>query len=376
MRIIAFAMLLLAAGPASAFESTGNAVADAFLRSAEQAGFADARAGSVSRDGGTTVVADVAAGRPGEGRTLTVAVVRMDGALVNADNQIVADTIIYEDVKITDEAGRPASSIGSLTLSDARLGGDGEDGVTGLVGDFRTIVVNDVTARSDAGQEVRLARFDAELADQNGVSGADITVEDLVFDLSLFEEPTANSLRDLGYDGLAVDLTAAGEWEAASGRAVLSGSSLSVDGMGTLSLEAGASGLTSQTYDTLRTGNLDFASLLNALGSVSLSGVTLRFTDAGLTDRLLDRFGEQAGLSREAISTRILAALSQPLGLVGDPAFSEKVVGAARSFLADPSTLTVRAMPNEAISALQVVGAAMLNPRLLPSLLALEVTYQ
>ncbi len=45
-----------------------------------------------------------------------------------------------------------------------------------------------------------------------------------------------------------------------------------------------------------------------------------------------------------------------------------------RTFLAEPGELTIEAAPAQAISALQVISAAMLSPGAIPDLLSLKVS--
>lgn len=377
--IVLFAFLIVAGSPAAAFEPTGNAVADTFLGAVERSGFAGARADTVGREEKATVLSAVAAGGNGADKAITIARVRITEPLVNADNDLAATTIRYEDVAILNGKGEPTSTIGALTLSNARLPGSGGDAATsdvsGLVGSFDLLELEGLTARSDAGEEISVRSVRADLSGRTeGVAAGAIALEGLTFDLALLEEPTASQIRALGYETLDVSFRGAGEWEAATGRAMLDGARLDIAGMGAVEVDAGANGLTAETYAALQSGGLDFTRLLNVLGTVSLTGLSVSLEDAGLTDRLLAQIAGDA--DRKAVVAQLMEALAVPLASLGDPAFSQEVRTAVGGFLEAPGRLTVAAKPAADVTALQVIGAAMLNPQLIPSLLSLKVSHQ
>lgn len=378
MRVIALFALFIASAPAMAFEPTGSAVADTFLAAVERAGFGAARIEGVERDGEATVLTNLAAGGADSGKAIAIARTAIDKPIVNAANDLLAAAIRYEDVEIRDKDGNPTSSIDMLVLADVRLAGaDEADGdVANLLGGFDTIRIEGLSARSEAGEEITLRALEADLAtsEAEGVAAGSISLEGLLIDVTLLDEPTASEIKALGYETLDVAFRATGEWEAATGRAVLSGARLGVAGMGAVELDAGANGLTAATYETLKAGGVDFARLLEVLGTVSFTGMTVTLEDGGLTGLLLDRLA--SGSDRAKVVAQLVEALAVPLASLGDPAFAQEAIAAVKTFLDDPGRLTIAATPATDVTALQVIGAAMLNPKLLPSLLSLKVSGQ
>lgn len=376
--------LALYAPPASAFESTGNVVADAFLRAVESAGFAAPAAAKVERIADSTVLTTVAAGADGQ-TTLAIDSVILDSALIDADNTIIARAITYNDVVISAGTTEGGSQMARVALSGVRLPTSGtganagaQESTSALLGNFLALTIDDLSARSAAGETLTLSSL--ALARATGGSdtalGGTIAVEDLVFDLDLFEEPAASELRALGYTALSVDLSGDALWEPATGEAVLSTAALSVADMGTLEFRADATGLTPEFFAGLTTRNADFASIAQTLGAVTLRSVEVSFADDGLTGRLLERTSRNRQIGEGIVINQLTDGLSRLLATLGDPTFSTEVVGTVRGFLETPGRVTVRAEPSQAVSALQLISAAMLNPRQIPALLAISIERQ
>lgn len=379
MRALALiALFAFTAGPAAAYEPTGNAIADTLLRAVEQAGYADASVASAQRDGESLVLTELSGGGASSGKAVRIGRATITEPVVNADNELLASAVAYEDVVISDGSGDPTATIGAVRLTDVRLPGITPDTpqTSDFLGDFESIAVDALTARSPEGEEISFDAMRAALATRDdGTEAGEIALTGLVFALDLFEEPTASEIRALGYESLVVSLEGAGSWQRDSGRAVLDSARLGVEGMGAVELQGGANGLTPQTLTALQTGGLDFARLLDVLGTVTLTGLTVSLEDDGLTDRLIGTLTNGGG-DRGAVVGQLVEALAVPLAQLGDTPFTQAALGAVRDFLQEPGRLTLSAQPSADVSALQVIGAAMLNPQLLPEILALTITHQ
>jgi len=375
MRFIALIALLMVSSPALAFEPTGSVIADTFLAAVERAGFAPAAVEGVAREGEATVLTGLTAGAPGSDKAIAIARTTIAQPIVNADNDLVATSIGYADVVLRDKDGKPTAEIDTVALTGVRLAGRsaGTD-VSSLLGSFETLAITGLSARSELGEEVTLRALEADLTQNEapGVAGGAIRIEGLLIDVALLDAPTAAQVRALGYDTLDIAFAAAGEWQAASGRAALRDARLAIAGMGAVEIDAGADGLTAATYETLTAGGVDFARLLEVLGSVSFSGLTVTLEDGGLTGRLLDQLA--GGNGRGPVIAQLVEALAAPLASLGDATFATEALAAVKGFLEDPGRLTVSATPAQSVTALQVIGAAMLNPKLIPTLLSLKIS--
>lgn len=378
MRLPALAFLLaaLAASPAAAFELTGSAVADALLRTLERSGYRAVTAGEVTREGTDTVLRDVEAETADAGRSLAIGRVVVANGLVNAENALVADSVVYEDVAA--EAGdRGASTARRIAIDGVTFPGEGGGtGLAALLGSFDTLSVTGVEAEATGGETVRVEAISAAVEERDPASavGGRLAVTGLAFDVSLWEEPLAGRLRALGYETLSLDLVAAGRWEAATGAATVREARLAGDGIGALTLTAEAAGLTPAAFAAIRASLEDIPALIERLQTISVSSLTLSYTDAGLAERLLERTVREGGASRAALAEAFSSAAAELAGIIGDAAFTNDVREAVARFLADPGTLTVAARPGQPVTAAQVLAASVVRPEVLPVLLGLSVS--
>lgn len=368
--------VVLAAPPAGAFERTGSVVADALLRTLEASGYRDATVGSVTREGGDTILADVAALTAEDGRSLGIGRVVIANGFVNAENALVADSVVYEDTTV-DAGGQEVSTVDRIVIDGVRFPGEGGGvGLAALLGSFDTLSVAGVEARTEGGDAVSVEAISAAVEERDLAEavGGRVAVTGFAFDVSLWEEPLASRLAGLGYDRLSLDLVAAGRWEAATGSAEVRELTISGEDLGALTLTADAAGLTPETFAALEASLDDIAGLLERLQTVSFASLTLAYEDAGLAERLLAEAAQEAGVARAALADQLATAAGGALSALGNPAFAERVTEAARAFLAAPGTIVLAARPQQPVSAAQVVAAAVVRPALLPELLGLSVT--
>ncbi|MEM0909047.1 MAG: hypothetical protein AAGJ94_16905 [Pseudomonadota bacterium] len=378
MRTLSTLTLILALhSAAAAFEPTGNAVADTFLRAVEAAGFADARAASVTREAGTTRLLGVAAGGEG-GRQVAIKEVAIDAGLVNAANELKADALRYEDVALGSPAAPPFATIGEIHLARVTLSGEKSGaGLPSLLGMFGTLSLQALSAQSATGDDLALGRLALDLGDRvgdrQGGTGS-IAVEGFQFAPELLGNDASASLKALGYDTVQLSFEARGSWEAVAGDTTLETAQLAIAGMGRLTLSLDATGLTQSAYQALRTTGADVPSILEALGNVGLSRLTVTINDDGLTERIIATIARENGTTLEGVKSSARAAVAGLLAPLGDTPFAAKAQAAAEAFLASPGRMTLSAAPQETVTALQLVSAAMLNPQTLPTLLAIDVS--
>jgi hypothetical protein len=386
-RAVLLALLAAPAFPAgaAAFEPTGNVVADAFLATLERGGYGEVAARAVSRADGAVVLDGVSAtattpAAPDTGaQTLAIASVRIAGGAVNGDNALVADEIRYEDVRVTEADGTTASSIATVAITAATFpteAANGAAGVATLLGSFETVALEGIDAAAPDGSTVTVGAIRATVEERDLAIAAagSFGIDDLVFDISAWDEPAESQMRALGYETLTMDLDGRGRWEAASGRTVVEDVTVAVDDLGTLTLGAAFDGLTETTLADLGANAADFGQLLTLLQTVTLSNLTVSYSDAGLTGRLVTDAAQRAGVPEEALVQGLVATIPDALAILNAPEFTASVTDAARTFLADPGTLRIAIAPGAPVAVAEVIGAALMNPGSIPGLLNLEIT--
>ncbi len=118
--------------------------------------------------------------------------------------------------------------------------------------------------------------------------------------------------------------------------------------------------------------NEDPAKLLALANGITVSGLSIGFSDASLTNRLLDFFAAAQKMDRAQIIATAAATVQLSLTALKNQEFTNKVIAAVNSFLSAPGTISVDAAPAP-IKVEQVMQASQ-DPTALMSLLQVDVT--
>ncbi|MBJ3774684.1 hypothetical protein [Acuticoccus mangrovi] len=380
MRSVILALLLTAATPAAAFEATGNVVADALLGALERGGYQNLAAQSVDRSGSAIVIEGVTGTGPGtvEGATtdMTIDTITISSGIVDADNTLIADRVVYSGTRLTEAGTDSTSSVDTLTVDGLRLTSDSTtSGLMALLGSFDTLSVSGISAAAPEGRSIIVDAISATVdeRDVTEATSGSLSVTGLRFDTAMWTEPARSQIQSLGYDTLDIDLSAAGRWEADGGRTTIRDLTLSAADFGKLSLKATVSGLTGPLMQSLQASAGDFAVLVAALQNVVVYDLSLSYLDEGFADRLVDQTVTRNNVPREALVEQLVGMLPTLLEPIGDPALLAATSEATRSFLTDPKRITLSITPDTPPTVAQILAAGLMGPQALPRLLNLEI---
>lgn len=218
--------------------------------------------------------------------------------------------------------------------------------------------------------------------------GFDARVAGLEVDLSDIDDPQAQQvINGMGYQNLAGDMTMKGSWQLASGEIALDEYALTLNDVGRLDLQFSISGYTLEFIRGLQqlqeqmAGKEDDAKAQQAMGfamlgmmqQLTLNGLSIRFDDASLTNKVLDMVASQQGTSREQMVQGLQAMLPFVLGRLKNPEFQKTVTEAASLYLADPKNIEISAAPENPLPFAAVAGSVMTAPETLPNVLNVTV---
>jgi len=218
--------------------------------------------------------------------------------------------------------------------------------------------------------------------------GFDARVAGLEIDLSDIDDPQAQQvINGMGYQNLAGDMTMKGSWQLASGEIALDEYALTLNDVGRLDLQFSISGYTLEFIRGLQqlqeqmAGKEDDAKAQQAMGfamlgmmqQLTLNGLSIRFDDASLTNKVLDMVASQQGTSREQMVQGLQAMLPFVLGRLKNPEFQKTVTEAASLYLADPKNIEISAAPENPLPFAAVAGSVMTAPETLPNVLNVTV---
>ena len=99
-----------------------------------------------------------------------------------------------------------------------------------------------------------------------------------------------------------------------------------------------------------------------------------RYEDASLAKRVISAQAKRQGVPAEAFVQQINAMVPMLVSTIGNKDFEKKVASAAGAFLEQPKSLTISARPKQPLPFAQIMGAAMMAPQSLPTVVGAEVS--
>ncbi|RIY03559.1 hypothetical protein D3218_02050 [Aureimonas flava] len=191
-------------------------------------------------------------------------------------------------------------------------------------------------------------------------------------------------MADLGYRQFTGNVLGSASWNPQSGALTLDPLQVVVNDAGTLDFSYTLTGYTPSFIQSLSqisqqmqaNGGQNDASGMAVIGLISqlyLQSAELAFTDASLTNRLLDYYAKQNNQTREQMVSGLVGSLPLALAYIQNPEFQAQVTGAVKDFLENPQSLRISIAPPAPVPATQILGAAMGAPQTLPQVLNLSV---
>jgi hypothetical protein len=284
------------------------------------------------KKGGAIHVHDVTANDIDSGKVGKFAIASIDGSGVDADGpvSIKAGAFLLENADLTDAlaSAKDPKQISPLT----HLGHLAWEGIDFTVPD------------KDAGPGKTIHIALGSLDIRNNYDGA--TFKDGVTKLkSLVLEPSkgsdfSNDLGILGFTRLELSATIAAHYDAATKKLSLDDFTLDGANAGAISVKANFGDIDPALFGP------DAGARMGAVSGGSISGVELKFVNAGLFEKSVAYFADQQKMTPETVKQQWAAAAGQmlPAVLGGDPS-ALKVAAEAQKFVAAPTNLTITLHP-------------------------------
>lgn len=216
----------------------------------------------------------------------------------------------------------------------------------------------------------------------------DARVAGLEVDLSDVKDAQAQqAINGMGYQYLSGDMNISGSWQLASGELALTEYALTLNDVGRLDLQFSMSGYTLEFIRGLQKLQEQMAgkdgdansqqgmgiAMLGMMQQLTLNGMSIRFDDASLTNKVLEMVASQQGTSRDQMVQGLQAMLPFVLGRLKNPEFQKVVTEAVSLYLADPKNIEISAAPDSPLPFAAVAGSAMTAPETLPNVLNVTV---
>ncbi|KQZ98498.1 hypothetical protein ASD64_16150 [Mesorhizobium sp. Root157] len=213
------------------------------------------------------------------------------------------------------------------------------------------------------------------------------SAEEFTVDLSLVEDPKSREVIDaLGYQTISGSMGLAGSWQPSDGRMELSQYDITVDDAGTFGMTFDLSGYTLDFFKSMQEMQKKIAeqpegadksaqgmAMLGLMQQLSFSGASIRFEDDSLTNRLLEYFGKQQGMSAKDIANQAKAIVPFGLAQLNNPELTAQASAAVNQYLDDPKSIVISARPASPVPFALIMADAMSNPLNLTKTLGVAV---
>ncbi|MBJ3774365.1 hypothetical protein [Acuticoccus mangrovi] len=227
------------------------------------------------------------------------------------------------------------------------------------------VSVAGLEVNQDDGETFKVDLFETLLKDYIAPIPTEIaiTLKGLELPVSMLGNPqTAMVLTALKADPVKADAEITLRWDEDTQRVELD-ENASVGGVGTLQADATLSGIPRLVFENPMRAN-------EAIATAAVNGISLKFSDDGITSFLLGMISQQAGLeTAQFVEMLSQQAAAQVNGVTGDQSFAQQVSDTLRAYLSDPKSLSISASPTNPVAVAQILGAAMTAPQALPGLI-------
>jgi len=375
--LAAAALFLGVALPSGAFaESVRDKVIAISTEALKANGAREVSIGPVEGDDARFTVGQMRVVSENEGKvgTLTVAKTTWVGAALTPEGGYKADQVTAEgfgfeadDVKIkadtvalTDYVGVAPAKVVPGKISGERVGGATVTGIVITTEDGKTVPIASATfAASDyVGDMPRKASF--------GFTGLEVPLDP--------KDPDLAQARALGYEKVSLDASFSGTWDDKAGRLDIPAITVGAADMGTLKISATLGGVTPEVVEAMKKAEGDQAKQMELIQSLSVEALSVRWDDASLAGRILTMQAKEQGVDTKTYAKQLKLILPAILSMIGNKDFEKQVASAAGAFLEAPKSLTVSARPKAPVPFGQIMGAAMMAPQSLPTVLGAQVS--
>lgn len=368
----------LASVPANAFEPTGNEVADAFLTLLEAEDGTVKSYGGVSAGGDTITISDIQlADENGDDLTIDIATsVLKDGAL-HESGRLKLGSLSLTDLSLKADDGD--LSIGSFSATNlvlpapSELESTSENSIVGPA--YGTLELQNTIMSDEDGNQVEIARFFTAIDAMDGdlPTESRFAVDGLKIDSANLDAGGKKALSDLGYEKITISAEGQGSWKPEEQTIIVRDFRISGEDAGTITLNFSLGGVTRDLILKLNETEGEPEQALGLIQGVSVNDLTLKLDNNSLVERVLDFQAKEAGTDRATLVSQLSSGLPMMMTILQNQALQDKVSNALTSFLKNPVSLEVKAMPANPVPIAQIMGAAMMAPQSLPQVLGLDI---
>lgn len=373
----AVSLLVLCTGPAFAFTSTGNLVADAFLTLLEaEEGVVETYSSVSESDDTVTISGIVLKSEDGDGEQVTIGATTLSGGSVLQTGRLRLQGLSLQDLELKSRDG--GMTMASMTATDLLLPSPAEiEGDEAAVDpSYRTLEALDIQVRNEDRQIAAIAALNSTIDGMDGdqpTSGR-FSATGILIDVSEIQTDEAETLQSLGYETLSLNVSASAKWDPDAGTVTIPDLTVDGENAATLSVSLSLGGVTREVVKQLDASSEDPETARALLQGISIAGATIRLDDASLTGRILDSQAQRVGVDRSKYVANLTDRLPLMLGMLQNKDLETQATDAVTLYLNSPGSLEISAAPAAPVPMAQIFGTAVIAPQMIPQILSLGIT--
>lgn len=316
-----------------------------------------------------------------DSKPLTIEMMHFEGARELEGNGIAADVASFENLAF--EAPDDKGKVISFTFDHAKVEGlyfpdpskptsnffyDGK--ITANLGPMRVAIdgKNAFVAPSI------ISEFVGNKADKTMSGFAKMNDMEIIIDNMPDGEKARAQLGALGYDQLKIDVNIALDWDMNTGIMNLNEYKIGLKDMGAINLQMSVGGYDETMFNKLRAMNVQMSAMDPAtqmalglktqaeMAKLTLNSAKISFSDASITNKIIAMFAQGSGQNADDMKAALPFMLAQAMQPFQMEALTQKFVGVAKAFLANPGTVSITAKPETAITFGELADIGKSNP--------------
>ncbi len=299
-----------------------------------------------------------------------------------------ADTASFEDVDITKDGIRV--QVRNVSFSDIEIFADPTDPLNSMRL-YKGVEMGPISVDKDGQSIFEIASItsQATITDDNMQYSGDYAVTGIYGDLSLIDEDEFQEVLELvEMDELRASMDGSFFWDLGTGQMDIRESAMTIEGIGRLAVSLDLRGYTLEMYKTMLDMNQDMKGmdpmseeaqmksmqmLMGMASKISIGGMSIRFDDDSISDKLLDFFAAEQGMSRKQLVGMAAQMLPAMLAELEIPELQAQITDAVIAYLIEPKSFEISVQPENPVPVIALMSAAQ-NPSVANDMLNFSVT--
>ncbi len=344
---------------------------------------------SISQSGSQIVLQGVSFGMPSAANMKSAPIGDVTLADVSEeDGGYKIGTVTFPSYSMTEE-GMTIDATG-ITMSGLSIPGEGETDPLKTLMLYDSADLSSMSVKAGANELFAMNDLHVEMSrpeDDNGSFEFSGAAEKFTADLSTVSDPQSKAVIDaLGYQTISGFFEMAGSWKPSSGDLQLAQYDISVENAGKIGMTFDLGGYTPAFLQSMQDLQKKMAAqpagadntaqglaVLGLMQQLTFKGMSIRFDDDSLTSKVLDFVAKQQGAKPEDIANQAKGVVPFFTPQLDNPELAQQISTAVNTYMDDPKSIEISAVPAQAMPMSQIAASASANPLALVKTLGISV---